>query len=538
MTALAYSRLFIGSERIIAVLGGHFFVLDSTYVLHPFQGLLSHLGNVIDETRTGEVISKCSLSDSTTEGKSKSKGPIVAAAVNEHTTHLLTVGENKMLSVWELPGLTLVNERELPKRPTGLAFTKDSQTIIVSDKFGDVFSYPFDFVAPEIKPTRDEYSSHENPSGGQLVLGHASPLNAFLLSQDEKYIITADRDEHIRVSWYPRGYNIEMYCLGHRRYVSAIHIPLFARDALISGGGDPSLKIWDWMSGQCTGEIQIWEAVEPFIAVKSDKRRRSEEDDDEGGATQKRKGKGKKSKKRANKKAAQVKKDIEDDGEGEDPQKELRTTKRRWKKGRHDSYYSPQLALFGFQYPAGPIEHFDFGHPVIDFTLDTSARVWVSLDTNKSTPGAELRSDVISVGLVEFNEIGKLVEITEEQPLLKSLNEKAVKDTKEKTLDFYIDLKGMPKWSEPSMQAAAGEGEDDATESISSNPASKSLPRRKEARMKNKRNVLAKMQEVQNEHNAEKGKPGTVRSIEDVESEDVEGRREAKRAKSGVDIGV
>ncbi len=109
--------------------------------------------------------------------------------------------------------------RELPKRPTGLEFTKDSQTILVSDKFGDVFSYPFHHVPTQSKPVQDEFSSHENPSDGQLVLGHASPLTAFLLSHDQRYIITADRDEHIRVSWYPHGYNIETYCLGHRRYV-------------------------------------------------------------------------------------------------------------------------------------------------------------------------------------------------------------------------------------------------------------------------------------------------------------------------------
>ena len=69
-----------------------------------------------------------------------------------------------------------------------------------------------------MKQQRDALSSHENPSGGELILGHASPLNAFLLTNDEKYIVTADRDEHIRVSWYPKGYNIEMYCLGHLKY--------------------------------------------------------------------------------------------------------------------------------------------------------------------------------------------------------------------------------------------------------------------------------------------------------------------------------
>jgi len=88
------------------------------------------------------------------------------------------------------------------------------------------------------------------------------------------------------------------------RYVSAIHIPKFATETLISGGGDTGLKMWNWRSGQCTGEIEIWDVVEPFVAVKNDKRR-------EEGEGQKRKGKGKKSKKRR----TAVSKDTEEGGE-------------------------------------------------------------------------------------------------------------------------------------------------------------------------------------------------------------------------------
>jgi len=64
--------------------------------------------------------------------------------------------------------------------------------------------------------------------------------------------------------------------------------------------------MWDWRSGQCTGEIEIWEVVEPFVAVKKDKGRGE-------GEGQKRKGKGKKSKRRR----IAVSKDMEEDEQNE-----------------------------------------------------------------------------------------------------------------------------------------------------------------------------------------------------------------------------
>lgn len=90
------------------------------------------------------------------------------------------------------------------------------------------YSYPLEYVPKsatesedasmetESKP-RNQIISHENPSGGNLVLGHTSLLTSFLLTEDEQYIVSADRDEHIRVSWYPQGYVIERYCLGHKK---------------------------------------------------------------------------------------------------------------------------------------------------------------------------------------------------------------------------------------------------------------------------------------------------------------------------------
>jgi tRNA (guanine-N(7)-)-methyltransferase subunit TRM82 len=80
-------------------------------------------------------------------------------------------------------------------------------------------SYELNPAPQSAEEKKAALASHDNPSGGKLILGHTSFLTAFLLSADEKYIITADRDEHVRVSWYPQGYTVEIYCLGHEKQV-------------------------------------------------------------------------------------------------------------------------------------------------------------------------------------------------------------------------------------------------------------------------------------------------------------------------------
>ncbi|KAH8103828.1 WD40-repeat-containing domain protein [Cristinia sonorae] len=222
-------------------------------------------------------------------------GPIRCSAVDTKWKWLVTAGEDKKLKVWDLTDrLKKLSERELPKKPTEVRITQDSETILVSDKFGDVFRYPT-LPNPEELPAarpqnagRSALASHENYAGGTLVLGHTSLLTSFLLSEDEKFIITADRDEHIRVSWYPQGYVIEQYCLGHTKFVSAIYIPAFSPNTLISGGGDSYLQLWDWTTGTKRITVPILDVVEPYIKVRPPKNRTwftgGDGDDDDGGA--------------------------------------------------------------------------------------------------------------------------------------------------------------------------------------------------------------------------------------------------------------
>lgn len=97
-----------------------------------------------------------------------------------------------------------------------------------------------------------------------LLLGHVSMLTGMALasssSQKRDYIITADRDEHVRVSRAPpHAHVIETFCLGHGSFVSSLCVPRSAGrpDVLVSAGGDDALYVWRWEEGALCGTADL-----------------------------------------------------------------------------------------------------------------------------------------------------------------------------------------------------------------------------------------------------------------------------------------
>ena len=198
----------------------------------------------------------------------------------------------------------------MPKRPSTITLTPDGKTILSADKFGDVYSLPLipteDFKgdvtgaskprAPRsLKFTADESTVHtqtnlralehqkkqlqraQPQSEGKpeipvfehtLLLGHVSMLTAMMVADHEKrqYILTADKDEHIRVSrGIPQAHIIESFCLGHKAFVSKLCIPDTHPDVLISGGGDNEIFVWDWYKSQLLSKVPLLEYVQSVV---------------------------------------------------------------------------------------------------------------------------------------------------------------------------------------------------------------------------------------------------------------------------------
>uniref|UniRef100_UPI0037E91C71 tRNA (guanine-N(7)-)-methyltransferase non-catalytic subunit wdr4 n=1 Tax=Semicossyphus pulcher TaxID=241346 RepID=UPI0037E91C71 len=143
--------------------------------------------------------------------------------------------DNKRLVLFHCePSWKCVSIRWVVRRCTALLFSQTEEELLAADKSGDVYSF----------------SVTEPQQEGELKMGHLSMLLAVTVSPDNKFIITADRDEKIRVSHLRSPYNIQSFCLGHQQFVSSLLIPAGHPHWLLSGSGDGTVKLWEFESGR------------------------------------------------------------------------------------------------------------------------------------------------------------------------------------------------------------------------------------------------------------------------------------------------
>ena len=210
----------------------------------------------------------------------------------------------------------------MPKRPCAVILTPDDSTILCADKFGDVYSLPLtgrsykieeaneilnhDSATKEVKnepqkfvPSATSLTVHTKRNldalkqqqgltqrkaekqsltfDHRLILGHVSLLTDIVCTsvflspyKSREYILTSDRDEHIRVSrGIPQAHIIEGYCLGHTEFISKLCLVPSKPQLLISGGGDDFLLLWDWLAGTIRQRVDLRGMVEGFRKLSS-----------------------------------------------------------------------------------------------------------------------------------------------------------------------------------------------------------------------------------------------------------------------------
>lgn len=146
--------------------------------------------------------------------------------------YFLVCTNRKQLCLYERETQSLLSNRTLARAASKVRFTP-SNNIIVADKAGDAYLF-----------------SNDKSNNGTMLLGHLSMLLDVLVTEDEKYVITTDRDEKIRVSMFPNSYNIVSYCLGHKKFVTNISELPHDKSVLVSCGGDGVFKLWNYKIGK------------------------------------------------------------------------------------------------------------------------------------------------------------------------------------------------------------------------------------------------------------------------------------------------
>uniref|UniRef100_A0A3Q0R3J0 WD repeat domain 4 n=1 Tax=Amphilophus citrinellus TaxID=61819 RepID=A0A3Q0R3J0_AMPCI len=172
---------------------------------------------------------------------------VLAFAVSPSGKLLALTDDTKRLVLFSCePSWHCVSIRWVVRRCTSLVFTQAEDELLVADKSGDVYSF----------------SVAEPQKEGELKMGHLSLLLAVTTSLDDKYIITADRDEKIRVS-HLRSPHIPEHKEKHslttavQQAVLSQCAPVFLFfTCVLSGLSDGTLKLWEYESG-C--ELQSWD---------------------------------------------------------------------------------------------------------------------------------------------------------------------------------------------------------------------------------------------------------------------------------------
>ncbi|XP_077611497.1 tRNA (guanine-N(7)-)-methyltransferase non-catalytic subunit WDR4 [Crocuta crocuta] len=129
----------------------------------------------------------------------KGSDTILAATFSKSGSYFALTDDSKRLILFRTKPWQCLSVRTVVRRCTALTFTASEEKLLVADKSGDVYSF----------------SVLEPQGSGKLELGHLSMLLDVAVSPDDRYVLTADRDEKIRVSWAAAPHSIESFCLGH-----------------------------------------------------------------------------------------------------------------------------------------------------------------------------------------------------------------------------------------------------------------------------------------------------------------------------------
>ncbi|KAF4147818.1 WD domain G-beta repeat domain-containing protein [Phytophthora infestans] len=127
--------------------------------------------------------------------------------------------------------------------PTG----ETKYVAIVGQKTGEAVAVPFPDVDRDLK----------------TLLGHTTSMVTHVaVNHDSSLLLTADRDEKLRVSRFPNAAIIESYCLGHAASLTKVACSVVTPELVVSTSMDNTLKLWQMTTGKLLASETLLPGVE------------------------------------------------------------------------------------------------------------------------------------------------------------------------------------------------------------------------------------------------------------------------------------
>ena len=151
---------------------------------------------------------------------------------------------NKYIACWDTTSGAVLGSILHSKRPTAIVYTEslalDSvsgntglrSALVVSDKAGLIWGMDVPLFSKHV-----------------LLAGHTASVITDMTT-DGTFIATADRDEKVRISNFPRLDTLQAFCMAHTNVVTSISfVNHETQKLLVSCGWDHKLCLWEYQTG-------------------------------------------------------------------------------------------------------------------------------------------------------------------------------------------------------------------------------------------------------------------------------------------------
>ena len=169
---------------------------------------------------------------------------IIAVTVSLNGKFVYGGYANKYIACWDTSNGAVLGSILHSKRPTAIVYTESlaldsvsgitglQSALVVSDKAGLIWGMDVPLFSKHV-----------------LLAGHTASVITDMTT-DGTFIATADRDEKVRISNFPRMDTLQAFCMAHTNVVTSISfVNHEAQKLLVSCGWDHKLCLWEYQTG-------------------------------------------------------------------------------------------------------------------------------------------------------------------------------------------------------------------------------------------------------------------------------------------------